>query len=263
VIRTPGSESNVKEIYDKCKELTAADPRVRVLNQFSEMGNYRFHYYVTGNTIVDLAAELRERGIGEGKVAAFVSAMGSAGTIGAGDRLKQVWPTCRVVGVEPIQCPTLYLNGYGVHDIQGIGDKHVTWIHHVMNMDALMCVDDLSCKKGLQLLAEEAGWKVLMRWGVSEEQVMRLSQMFGISGIANVLGAIKTAKFYRFGPKDVIVTVATDGVDRYRSGWRSSRGSVGRWTRWRPRCAWCTSSMGRGWTGSRRGRRRTGGGGTT
>jgi cysteine synthase len=217
VIRTPGSESNVKEIYDKCKELTAADPRVRVLNQFSEMGNYRFHYYVTGNTIVDLAAELRERGIGEGKVAAFVSAMGSAGTIGAGDRLKQVWPTCRVVGVEPIQCPTLYLNGYGVHDIQGIGDKHVTWIHHVMNMDALMCVDDLSCKKGLQLLAEEAGWKVLMRWGVSEEQVMRLSQMFGISGIANVLGAIKTAKFYRFGPKDVIVTVATDGVDRYRS----------------------------------------------
>jgi len=217
VIKTPGSESNVKEIYDKTWELRQ-DPRVRVLNQFAEMGNYRFHYYVTGNTIVDLAAVLEARGIGRGKISAFVSAMGSAGTIAAGDRLKQVWPDHRIVGLEPIQCPTLYYNGYGTHDIQGIGDKHVTWIHHVTNMDALMCIDDMECKEGLQLLTEEAGWRVLHdRYGVPQDRIQALSQIFGISGVCNVLGAIKTARFYEFGRQDVIVTVCTDAIDRYHS----------------------------------------------
>ncbi len=218
-IATPGSESNVKEIYDKCKELKAADPDgIRILNQFEVMGNYRFHFYVTGNTVLELAPELAAQGVGDGKIAAFVSAMGSAGTIAAGDRLKQVWPGHRIVGVEPVQCPTLYMNGYGSHDIQGIGDKHVTWIHHVGNMDALVCVDDLQCKKGLRLLTEEAGRKVMVdRLGIPEPDVRRISRIFGISGVCNVLAAIKTAKFYRFGKRDVIVTVLTDAVDRYYS----------------------------------------------
>jgi cysteine synthase len=218
-IATPGSESNVKEIYDKCKELKASDPdRVRILNQFEVMGNYRFHYYVTGNTVVELAAELAALGVGDGKIAAFVSAMGSAGTIAAGDRLKQVWTGHRIVGVEPVQCPTLYMNGYGSHDIQGIGDKHVTWIHHVRNMDALVCVDDLQCKKGLRFLTEEAGRKLMVdRLGIPEPEVRQISRIFGISGVCNVLAAIKTAKFYRFGKRDVIVTVLTDAIDRYYS----------------------------------------------
>jgi len=219
IIATPGSESNVKEIYDKTWELRRQDPEhIRVLNQFEVFGNYRFHYYVTGNTVVELAAELQKKGVGNGKVAAFVSAMGSAGTIAAGDRLKQEWPDHKIVGLEPIQCPTLYWNGYGAHDIQGIGDKHVTWIHNVWNMDAIMCVDDIESKKGLQLLTEEAGWKVLIdRYGIPEEDVMKMAQIFGISGVANVMGAIKTAKFYGFGKDDVIVTVLTDSIDRYRS----------------------------------------------
>ncbi len=219
LVLTPGCESNVKEIYDKCAELQRQDPdRIRILNQFEVLGNYRFHYYVTGNTIVELAAELRERGIGNGKVAAYVSAMGSAGTIAAGDRLKQVWPDHRIVGLEPIQCPTLYWNGYGGHDIQGIGDKHVTWIHNVMNMDAIMCIDDIECKMGLQLLVEEAGWRTMVdRYGVPEESVRRMSTIFGISGVCNVLGAIKTAKWYGLGRDDVIVTICTDAIDRYRS----------------------------------------------
>ncbi len=219
LILTPGSESSVKEIYDRCKALVAQDPeRVRILNQFEVFGNYRFHYYVTGNTVVELAAELRQEGIGCGKVAAFVSAMGSAGTIAAGDRVKQIWPEHKIVGLEPIQCPTLYNNGYGSHDIQGIGDKHVTWIHNVLNMDAIMCIDDLACKKGLQLLVEEPGWKILIeRYGVPEGKVRKLSQIFGISGICNVLGAIKTARFYGFGHDDVVVTVCTDAIDRYHS----------------------------------------------
>ncbi len=219
LVLTPGCESNVKEIYDKSKELKAADPeRVRILNQFEAWGNYRFHYYVTGNTIVELAAKLQEQEVGNGKVAAYVSAMGSAGTIAAGDRLKQVWPEHKIVGLEPIQCPTVYWNGYGGHDIQGIGDKHVTWIHNVMNMDAIMCIDDIESKKGLQLLVEEAGWKTMIdRYGLPEDKVRKMAQIFGISGVCNVLGAIKTAKWYGFGPDDVIVTICTDAIDRYRS----------------------------------------------
>ena len=190
---------------------------MRILNQFSEMGNYRFHYHVTGNTIAELARELQHSMHVRG-VSAFCSAMGSAGTIAAGDRLKQLWPDCKVVGLEPVQCPTLYNNGYGTHDIQGIGDKHVTWIHHVTNMDAIMCVDDVECKKGLQLLTEENGMEALSgRFGVPRADVEMLSQIFGISGVCNVLGAIKCAKYYRMDGQDLIVTILTDAIDRYHS----------------------------------------------
>jgi cysteine synthase len=217
VIKTPGVESNVKEIYDKTWKLRR-DPGIRILNQFEVMGNYRFHYHVTGNTIVELAAVLQAESVGRGTIAAFCSAMGSAGTIAAGDRLKQVFPACRTVGLEPIQCPTLYNNGYGGHDIQGIGDKHVPWIMHTDMMDSLMCLDDVECKKGLQVLSSPGGCQVLTRhYGIPESQVKTLATLFGISGVCNVLGAIKTARHYRFGKEDVIVTICTDAIDRYHS----------------------------------------------
>ncbi|MFZ4816036.1 MAG: PLP-dependent cysteine synthase family protein [Phototrophicaceae bacterium] len=217
VIKTFGSESNVKEIYDETHRL-AQDPNTRIMNQFSEMGNYRFHYHVTGNTIAELAEQLQQQGIGSGRVSAFTWAMGSAGTIAAGDRLKQLYPECKIVGLEPVQCPTLYNNGYGSHEIQGIGDKHVTWIHNTFNMDALLCIDDLACLKGLQLLAEPIGRQTLVkRYGADEALVERLGTMFGISGICHILGAIKTVKAYGFGPDDLVVTAAADGIDRYHS----------------------------------------------
>ena len=216
VIKTPGSESNVKEIYDKTWELRR-DPNIRILNQFEVMGNYRFHYHVTGNSIVELAAELQQRGIGRGRVAAFCSAIGSAGTIAAGDRVKQVFPEAKTIGLEPIQCPTLYNNGYGAHEIQGIGDKHVTWIHNVQNMDAIMCIDAMECVRGLQLLAEEPGQRLLERLAVPAAEVQLLSGIFGSSGVCNVLGAIKTARHYGLGKGEVIVTICTDAIDRYHS----------------------------------------------
>jgi len=228
VLKTPGCESNVKEIYDKCWELVRTNPKVRILNQFEVFGNYRFHYYVTGNTLVELAAELAAQGIGQGKISAFTSAMGSAGTIAAGDRLKQVWPDHKIVGLEPTQCPTLYCNGYGDHDIQGIGDKHVTWIHNVNNMDAIICLDDIECKKGLQLLVEETGWRTLIdRYGVPEAKVQKLAKIFGISGVCNVLGAIKAAKFYGLGKSDVVATICTDAIDRYYSVMRQMTATYG------------------------------------
>lgn len=229
IIKTTGSESNVKEIYDETHRLRASGDHIRILNQFEVMGNYRFHYHVTGNTIVELMGELAEQGIGNGRAAAFVSAMGSAGTIAAGDRLKQMWPEHKIVGLEPVQCPTLYNNGYGSHDIQGIGDKHVTWIHNVLNMDALMCIDDIECKKALQIFAEETGCETLVkRYGVDAGVVEQLSTLFGISGMCNILGAIKTARFYSLGKSDTIVTIATDALDRYHSVMESMAECYGR-----------------------------------
>jgi cysteine synthase len=227
IIKTFGSESNVKEIYDETHRLRQ-DPNVRILNQFSEMGNYRFHYYVTGNTICELVGELAQRGIGNGKVAAWVWAMGSGGTNAAGDRIKQVFPDAKNVGLEPVQCPTLYNNGYGSHDIQGIGDKHVTWIHNVWNMDALMCIDDMDAKKGLQLLSEQTGRDTLVkRYGADPDTVEQLGSLFGISSICNILGAIKTAKYYGFKRGDVIVTAAADSLDRYYSVMDDMRAQFG------------------------------------
>jgi cysteine synthase A len=218
IIRTHGSESNVKEIYDQVNHLRDTDPNIRVLNQFEVMGNYRFHYYVTGNTVVELAEQLAEQGIGNGKVAAFVSAMGSSGTIAAGDRLKQVYPDHKIVGLEPIQCPTLYNNGYGAHEIQGIGDKHVTWIHNVFNMDALMCIDDMESLNMLRVFAEDTGRDAISEhYGVDRGLVDCLGEIFGISAMCNIIGAIKTAKHYNLGEDDLIVTIATDSLERYHS----------------------------------------------
>lgn len=200
VVKTPGSESNVKEIYDAVKELRKR-PGHRILNQFEELGNYRFHHHVTGNSALAAA-----RGFGKGRIAAFVSAMGSAGTIAAGDRIKTEYPECRIVGVEPIQCPTLYNVGYGAHAIEGIGDKHVTWIHNVRNQDALVCVDDEACLLGLQLIQEG-----------DVPELAPLRDIFGISGVCNVLAAIKTAKLYGLRQGENVVTIATDGFDRYPS----------------------------------------------
>ncbi len=200
VLKTPGSESNVKEIYDAVHELQKR-PNHTILNQFADFANYRFHRHVTGGSALRVAA-----GIGNGRVAAFVSAMGSAGTIAAADRIKKAFPDAKAVGLEPIQCPTLYNVGYGAHAIEGIGDKHVTWIHNVRNLDAMACIDDEACLLGLQLVQEG---------GLPE--LAELKDVFGVSGLCNVLGAIKTAKHYQLGAGENVLTVATDGFDRYPS----------------------------------------------
>ncbi len=214
VIATPGTESNVKEIFDKVKELRR-DPGNVILNQFAEFGNYRFHYRVTGAAVLELAAQLGAQGVGNGQVAALVSAMGSAGTIAAGDRVKQSNPSAAIVGVEPVQCPTLYNVGFGEHGIEGIGDKHVTWIHNVLNMDLLALVDDRDCLRGLQLM--EQGREVLAEQGIPAEISDRWAGRFGISAVCNILGAIKAVRTLGLTSDDLVVTFATDSFDRYPS----------------------------------------------
>lgn len=214
VIATPGCESNVKEIYDKTHELFDKDPEhIRILNQFDSFGNYRFHEYVTGNTMLEI---VKDEKIGNEEIAAVVLTVGSAGTIASGDRVKRVYPDAKVIAGEPIQCPTLSLNGYGGHDIQGIGDKHVTWIHNVMNCDGVVQIDDMDCKSLLKILSSDIG-KTYLKTFVDPELIDFISDKLGISGVANVLAAIKTAKHYNLQAGENIMVVATDSLSRYHS----------------------------------------------
>lgn len=210
VIATPGCESNVKEIYDKCWEIRRTRPDCVIFNQFDEFGNSCWHYKVTGNAIYELVRNLN------GNLAAYVSATGSAGTIAAGDFLKHLYPHMKIVASEALQCPTLMMNGFGGHRIEGIGDKHVPWIHNVKNTDAVAAIDDEDCMRLLRLFNDEQGKRILKESGVSDEIIKDL-HLIGISGIANLLASIKTAKYFELTSEDMIVTIATDSSDMYRS----------------------------------------------
>ncbi len=213
IVRTPGTESNVKEIYDKCTELSA-DPDNVILNQFSEFGNYLVHYLATGAALERIFVSLRAQEPSL-KLQAFVSATGSAGTIAAGDYLKERFGSL-IVACEALECPTLLYNGFGEHNIQGIGDKHVPLIHNVMNTDVALAVSDRATDRLGVLFGTDVGRRHLTRRGVTDGVIDGLPSL-GLSSICNLLGAIKTAKYHGLGPDDVVVTVATDGAALYDS----------------------------------------------
>jgi cysteine synthase len=211
IIRTPGTESNVKEIYDACTEL-ARDPANVILNQFSEYGNHLVHWAVTGRALERVVEVLADRTPGL-RPAAFVSATGSAGTIGAGDWLKDRHGT-KIVAVEALECPTMLRNGFGEHNIQGIGDKHIPLIQNVMNTDLVVAISDRATDRLLVLLNTDVGRAHLAARGVPEAVLAELPSL-GISSICNVLAAIKTAKQLGLGPDQAVVTIATDGAAMY------------------------------------------------
>ena len=214
IIRTPGTESNVKEIYDKCNELSL-DPENVIFNQFSEFGNHIVHYLATGRALerVFESMQAQEPNL---RLRAFTSATGSAGTIAAGDYLKEHLGSL-TVAVEALECPTLIENGFGEHNIQGIGDKHIPLIHNVMATDVALAISDRATDRLGLLFNTPVGRAYLAdRRGVPAATLDGLTS-FGLSSIANVLAAIKTAKYYEMGPDDVIVTVATDGAAMYHS----------------------------------------------
>jgi cysteine synthase len=213
IVRTPGVESNVKEIYDECKSL-ALDPANVILNQFSEYPNHLVHELVTGRALAHVFETMREREPSL-RLRAFVSATGSAGTIAAGDHLKDRYGAA-IVAAEALECPTLLRNGFGEHNIQGIGDKHVPLIHNVMNTDVVVDVSDRDTDALNVLFNTGEGRAYLRERGLDEDTIGALDS-FGLSSICNVLGAIKVAKLLRMGPEDVIVTIATDGAAMYRT----------------------------------------------
>lgn len=213
VIATPGSESNVKEIFDKCWELRSTRDDIVIFNQFEEFGNHLWHYEVTGHA----AEEVLEAELGEsGRYAGIVLSSGSAGTLGSADYLKERYPASRIAVGEALQCPTLLENGYGAHRIEGIGDKHVPWIHNVRNTDMVIAVDDEVTIRLMRLFNEPAGREYLTSRGVSPGLTAKLD-LLGISGIGNLVGAVKFAKYYELTQEDVVLTVLTDSMELYSS----------------------------------------------
>ncbi|MDH3707866.1 MAG: pyridoxal-5'-phosphate-dependent protein subunit beta, partial [Acidimicrobiia bacterium] len=217
VIRTPGSESNVKEIYDACARL-ATEPDTVILNQFCEYGNHLAHVSATARA-AEVVLEHLQHERPELRLAAYVSASGSAGTLGAGDALKQRHDACIAV-VEALECPTLLYNGYGEHNIQGIGDKHVPLIHNVANTDHVIGISDQTTDELDVLFNNDAGRAELARRGVSDDVIDQLVH-FGFSSSCNLVASIKLAKKLDLGPDDVIMTIATDGAALYDSERRS------------------------------------------
>jgi cysteine synthase A len=213
VIATPGSESNVKEIFDKCRELKESRDDIVIFNQFEEFGNRLWHYEVTGSAMEELLADV----MGEDRqLSGVVLSSGSAGTLGCGDYLKERFPGCRIAVGEALQCPTLLLSGYGAHRIEGIGDKHVPWIHNVRNTDAVIAVDDEHAIRLLRLFNEKAGRDLMGAEGVPGGILQRLD-LLGISSIGNLIAAIKFAKYFELGEQDVVLTVFTDSLELYGS----------------------------------------------
>jgi cysteine synthase len=226
VIATPGSESNVKEIFDKCWELRRSGQELMIFNQFEEFGNYLWHYTVTGHAFEEiLQRAMRPNDTFRGSI--FTT--GSAGTIACGDYLKQIFPTSKLGASEALQCPTLLANGFGAHRIEGIGDKHVPWIHNIKNTDMITAIDDNAVVHLLRLFNEPVGRAYLVKQGVPEAFVEQLGLM-GFSGIANVLSAIKMAKYYEMGDNDVVVTVLTDSMQLYASRIKEMRAEEGEYT---------------------------------
>ncbi len=213
VIRTPGSESNVKEIFDKCWELRQSGQDLCIFNQFDELGNYLWHHEITGPAMEEVLQQVmgdsdRFRGV--------VSATGSGGTIAAGDYLKKQYPFSKIIASEALQCPTLINNGFGAHRIEGIGDKHVPWIHNAKNTDFVVAIDDEIPMSLIRLFNEPNGRDLLKTKGVDPSLVDNLD-LVGISGASNLVSAIKFAKYYEMGSNDVVMTVLTDSMDLYGS----------------------------------------------
>lgn len=225
-IATPGTESNVKEIFDKVHELRATRDNIMIFNQFEEFGNYMWHYNVTGPAI-----EEAFRSLGDGlNFAGVTLTSGSGGTLASGDYLKTVHPLSKTVVGEALQCPTILDNGFGAHRLEGIGDKHIPWIHNVKLTDMAIAIDDNDAMALLRLFNEETGKKYLVdEIGMTPEDVDSLALM-GISGITNLLMAVKMAKYYELTEKDVIATVLTDSVDMYVSRIRELHEEEGEYT---------------------------------
>jgi len=213
VIATPGCESNVWEIFQKCIELQATRDNIMIFNQFDEFGNHLWHYEVTGHAMEEvLQSELGS----DGRYAGVVLTSGSSGTMGSGDYLKELYPASKLVVSEALQCPTLLENGFGGHRIEGIGDKHVPWIHNARNTDMVTGIDDEDCMSLIRLFNDPAGQAFLRSQGVSDALIEQLP-LLGISSVANLLSAMKFAKYYELTEKDVVLTVFTDSMELYQT----------------------------------------------
>jgi cysteine synthase A len=240
VIATPGTESNVKEIFDKCWELRRSGQDLMIFNQFEEFGNYLWHYDITGHAMEEVLKQVMGP---QDSYRGVALTTGSAGTIACGDYLKQVFPTSKIVASEALQCPTLLNNGFGSHRIEGIGDKHVPWIHNILNTDFVTAIDDNDVVSVVRLFNEPEGRKYLAKKGVPETVISQLD-LLGFSGIANMLSAIKFAKWNELGKNDIVLFVLTDSMELYGSRITEYQESFGAFDNYAAAEAYSRSLMG-------------------
>lgn len=225
VIATSGTESNVKEIFDKTWELKKTRDNIVIFNQFEEFGNHLWHYDVTGHAMEEILSQMMSS---KEHYAGVVLTTGSAGTLGCGDYLKEKFPTSKIAAGEALQCPTLLTNGFGAHRIEGIGDKHIPWIHNVKNTDVAIAVDDNNSMGIIRLFNEPVGQEYLSQKGIPSAIIEKLPLM-GISSVANMIMAIKFAKYYELTEKDIVLTVFTDSMELYGSRLKELEEEFGRY----------------------------------
>ena len=227
-IATPGSESNVKEIFDKCHELKAErGANVFIFNQFDQMPNHLWHHEVTGVAIEKLFKRFSDL---QSRMAGICLSSGSAGTLGSASYIKKLFPGSKLAVSEALQCPTLANNGFGKHRIEGIGDKHVPWVHNVRDTDMVIAIDDEHVIRLLRLFNEEVGREYLSTKNVPADTLDNID-LLGISGICNLLTAIKFAKYYELDEEDIVITVFTDSEAMYTSRLEELRQERGNYTR--------------------------------
>lgn len=228
IFATPGCESNVKEIYDKVKELEAErGDEIVTLNQFAEIGNPLWHYAVTGPAMEEVFNEVKST---DSKFSGIFLTQGSAGTLGSGDYLREKFPMLKLCAGEALQCPTLLYNGYGGHRIEGIGDKHVPWIHNIRNTDMVAGIDDEANIRIMRLFNESAGKQFLKNTASIDGDIIDKLDLLGISSIANLMGCIKMAKYYEMNEDDILFTVATDSMEMYQSRMNEEKERSGEYT---------------------------------
>ncbi len=213
-LKISNGDSNVKAVFDCVNELKRTRRDAVIFNQFDEMGNHLWHYHVTGTAAEEAFQHMARPG---DRFAGVCFATGSAGTIGCADFLKEQHPQLKVAAVESVQCPTMWNNGFGEHRIEGIGDRHVPWIHNIRTTDDVICIDDADSMKLLRLFNEPAGRQYLKEIAHVDPEFVDKLGWFGISGIANILACVKMAKYYELTERDILGTVLTDTSVLYAS----------------------------------------------
>lgn len=188
LVLTPAREG-MRGSIKEAESILEQNPEYFMPNQFSNPANPAIHRQTTALEIWEAL---------EGKVDAFVAAVGTGGTItGCGELFKENNPSVKVIAVEPTGSPVLSGGEPGPHRIQGIGAGFVPKVLNRSLIDQIMTVTDEEAYQTTKQLARKEGLLV------------------GISAGANVFAAQKVAE--ALGPNKNVVTILCDTGERYLS----------------------------------------------
>ncbi len=188
LVLTPAREG-MRGSIKEAESILEQNPEYFMPNQFSNPANPAMHRKTTALEILDAL---------DGKVNAFVAAVGTGGTItGCGEVFKEKNTNVKVVAVEPSGSPVLSGGEAGPHKIQGIGAGFVPKVLNRSLLDQIMTVTDEEAYQTTKQLAKKEGLLV------------------GISAGANVFAAQKIAESLE--PGENVVTILCDTGERYLS----------------------------------------------